>query len=395
MDTTTYPYLIVGGGSAADKAARAIKKQDEQARITIITESTRGPVYRPSLSKDLWLKDDTDLAAQELGTEEFAEIITGTTVSALAPQEHTVTLSDGTKLTYGKLLLATGAAPRPFPGDDTEGVFTYRTAEDFEALRAAVSEGTTVAIVGGGYLASELAAGLTTVGAKVSLSFPGDRLLEHMLPDELTALVTKTYQDEGVTLNPHRRLSSVAPGPTLTFEDGSEEQADLAILALGAQLNTELAEAAGIEFTDGAISVDQHMATSAEDVFAAGDIVTYPDARLGCRRVEHVDHAEKTGRIAGANMVGGATSTDYDYTPIFWSDMFHLGYEAIGDVDTSLQTLERYNEDHTAAVVYYIDTSDEVRGVLLWNTWGQTGTARDLLGLPQPSDLAGIIVPGA
>lgn len=391
---TTYPYLIIGGGSAADKAARAIKKREPDAQTGMISQSQRGPVYRPSLSKDLWIKDDATLDGEELGTEEFAEIITGTTVASISPDDHLVTLADGTDVSYGKLLIATGASPRTFPGADTDGVFTFRTAEDYEALRAAVGEGTTVAIIGGGYIATELAAGLSENGAKVSVSFPGERLLEHMLPSGLTEIVTATYEEHDVQLNPGRRLTKIAPGPTLTFDDGVQEQADVVILGLGATLNTDLAEAAGLEFTDGAISVDQHMATSAPDVFAAGDIVTYPDARLGCRRVEHVDHAEKSGALAGANMVEGESANDYDYTPFFWSDMFDLGYEAIGELDTSHPTLERYNEDRSSAVVYYLSEDDEVRGVLLWNTWGQVKTARDLLGHPQPSDLAGVIAPG-
>lgn len=391
MVTTEHPYVIIGGGVAADKAARAIREREADADIVIYSESRYGPVYRPALSKDLWLGDSPEVASQELGTSEVATVRTGVTVTDLDTDARTVTLDSGETAGYGKLLLATGASPANF-FDEVEGAVLFRTAEDYDALRAAVSEGTRVVIVGGGYIAAEMSAALTAVGADVTVYFPGARLLERLFPPKLLDVIEARYRDKGVTLVPGAFATEVAPGPRLTFRDGQTATADLVLLALGARLNTGLAEKAGLAMVGGAVEVDDHMRTSAVDVFAAGDIANYPDVRLGRRHVEHVDMAERSGSVAGANMAGG--DQVYDYTPIFWSDMFDLGYEAVGELNSSLSMREFYNEDGSSAVVWYLDGEENVRGALLWNTWGKTSVARGLLGAPAPANLAEVIKPG-
>ena len=391
MAPTDQAYVIVGGGVAADKAARAIRERDADADIAIYTESTYGPVYRPALSKDLWIGDKSDLASQDLGTAEVATLHTGVTVTELDTDAKTVTLDSGEVVAYGKLLLATGASSANF-FDDVEGAVLFRTAEDYEALRARVSEGTEIIIVGGGYIATEMAAALATIGAKVTVYFPDTKLLERLFPPKLLDIIEAKYRDKGVTLVPGAFVSEVAEGPTLTFRNGDTVTADLVLLALGARLNTGLAEKAGLTMVDRAVEVDDRMRSSAPDVYVAGDLANYPDVRLGRRHVEHVDQAERTGATAGANMAGG--DEVYDYTPIFWSDMFDLGYEAVGDLNSSLTMREFYNEDDSSAVVWYLDGENNVRGVLLWNTWGKTKVAREYLGKPAPENLGEAIRPG-
>jgi 3-phenylpropionate/trans-cinnamate dioxygenase ferredoxin reductase subunit len=150
---------------------------------------------------------------------------------------------------------------------------------------------------------------------------------------------------------------------------------------------TALAEAGGLTVDDG-IVVDAAMRTSAEDVYAAGDVASYPDVRLGRRRVEHVDHAEKSGELAGRAMAGADAT--YDQTPFFWSDLFDDGYEAIGDLDTRLEVVEDWQGDDEPTdrgVVYYLDEG-RVRGVLLWNVWDSVDDARALIESTQDEPVA-------
>ena len=159
------------------------------------------------------------------------------------------------------------------------------------------------------------------------------------------------------------------------------------MLGLGAQPATTLAEHAGI-FTDrGYVVVDPHLRTSSPDVFAAGDVVLYDDALLGRRHVEHVDHAEASGAVAGANMTRPEEEREeYTHTPLFFSDLFDDGYEAVGRLDSSLEMREVWDEEHRAAVVHYLDEG-VVEGVLLWNTWDSVPAARELIAQSQAGDL--------
>ena len=165
-------------------------------------------------------------------------------------------------------------------------------------------------------------------------------------------------------------------GIGLQLEDGRALEGTGAVVGIGVLPDTALAERAGLTVDDGII-VDASLRTSAEDVYAAGDVASYPDALLGRRRVEHVDNAESMGRVAG-RVMAGADET-YTHTPFFWSDLFDDGYEAIGELSTRLETVEDFaDEDRSAGVVYYLDDG-RVRGVLLWNTWDSVPAAQELI----------------
>ena len=394
-----YDHVIVGGGVAADKAARAIREEAPEASVLIISDVGDGPLYRPGLSKDLWLKAGTTLEDIDLGTTQTgAELLLGTTVTALDPASHTVTTSDDQQIRYGRLLLATGASARRIDTPDDDRIVYYRNADDYRHLRSLVSEGTRVAIVGGGYIASEIAAGLSAVGADVSVHFPNNRLLEQMFPDSITGHLTEVYESKGVSLNSGFRLSSIRAGRRLTLEPetGEAVEADVVVLGLGAIPNVRLAEEAGLEMEQGGVLVDETLQTSAPDVYAAGDIATFEDPLLGRRRVEHMANAERSGDAAGRTMAGNRTG--YRYTPLFWSDLFDDGYEALGETRTSHRVEEVWNDAHDAAVLYYLDR-DRVRGVLMWNTWGAVSKAREVMeaskeGRLPLSELADQITPG-
>lgn len=385
-----YDHVIVGGGVAADKAARAIREVAPEASVLIISDVSDGPLYRPGLSKDLWLKPNAELDSIDLATQENtgAELLLGTKVTAIDPEGHTVTTADGQQVGYGKLLLATGAAARHIGTPDDERIVYYRNADDYRHLRSMVSEGTRVAIVGGGYIASEMAAGLAAVGADVSVHFPGKRILEQMFPDSITGHLSALYESKGINLNGDFFLDSLAAGErlVLTSKAGDEVVADVVVLGLGAAPNIQLAEEAGLTLEMGGVLVDETLATSAPDIYAAGDIVTYDDPILGRRRVEHMAMAERSGDAAGRTMAG--ERTEYRYTPLFWSDLFDDGYEAVGETRTNHRVEEFWNDARTAAVLYYLDDHDVVRGVLLWNTWDSVPRAREVMAASREGKLA-------
>lgn len=394
-----YDHVIVGGGVAADKAARAIREVAPEASVLIISDVSDGPLYRPGLSKDLWLKPGTTLEDIDLGTTQTgAELLLGTTVTAVDPEAHTVTTADGQEVGYGRLLLATGAAARHIDTPDDDRIVYYRSADDYRHLRSLVSEGTRVAIVGGGYIASELAAGLSAVGADVSVHFPEERMLQQMFPDSITGHLKEVYESKGVALNSGFMLSSIRAGERITLESRSGEtvEADVVVLGLGAVPNVGLAQEAGLDMEQGGVAVDESMATSVPDIYAAGDIATFADPILGRRRVEHMANAERSGDAAGRTMAG--SRSEYHYTPLFWSDLFDDGYEALGETRTNHRIEEVWNDARDAAVLYYLD-GDIVRGVLMWNTWGVVPKAREVMeasrdGRLKVSELADQITPG-
>lgn len=395
----SYDHIIVGGGVAADKAARAIREKAPDASVVIISDVGDGPLYRPGLSKDLWLRDDATLEGLYLGTTDTgAQLALNTTVTRIHPDRHAITTAAGEDIGYRRLLLATGAAPRRFDTPDDNRIIYYRSADDYRRLRSLVTEGTRVAVVGGGYIASELAAGLTTAKAEVSIHFPGRRLLEHMFPDSITGHLAEVYESKGVTLNSGFRLATVRAGERLTLipESGGQVEADIVVLGLGAVPNTRLAEEAGLEMAAGGVLVDEVLATSAPDIYAAGDIATFTDPLLGRRRVEHIANAERSGETVGRTMAG--TPTAYRYTPLFYSDLFDDGYEAVGEVRTDHDIVEVWNDAGDAAVLYYL-SDDVVRGVLLWNTWDSVPKAREIMaasreGVLPTTELTEQIAPG-
>jgi 3-phenylpropionate/trans-cinnamate dioxygenase ferredoxin reductase component len=378
LDGKKYDYLIVGGGVAAAAAVGGIREVDDNGSILVLGAEVDGPVYRPDLSKKLWLDEDATLDGTSLLDDQQAELQTSSPVTAIDPAAHTVTVQSGASITYGKLLLATGSTPRMLDLPDSDRVIYYRTAADYRRLRDLVGKDTAVTAVGGGYIGAEIASALTQNDAKVTMIFDEELVQQRIFPKSIAELITKDFTDRGVRLLTEEQVADgTLAGDTVAIQvgDGTSVEAGVVVVGIGVTPRVELAEAAGID-TDNGIVVDDHLRTSASDVYAAGDVAGYDDALLGRRRVEHVDNAEAMGKQAGRNLAGA--DEVYDYTPIFWSDLFDNGYEAVGDLDSRLDTVEDWKDDHSAAVVYYL-RGDVVRGILLWNVWDSTDKARDVI----------------
>jgi 3-phenylpropionate/trans-cinnamate dioxygenase ferredoxin reductase subunit len=359
----------------ADAAARGIRDHDAEGTIGMFGAESHEPYARPPLSKGLWTgKEESSIFR---GTPDLdVEINSGRRIASVDLDAHTATDDAGNVHSYEKLLLATGGTPRRLPGN-ADDVIYYRTLDDYRRLRALAGDGVRAVVVGGGFIGSEIAAALTMNGCTVTIVFPDAGIGARLFPADLSSYVNDYYRDKGVTVLPEERVKQAGSG-AVTTESGSTVEADVVVAGLGIVPATELAEAAGLEVDDGILVDEYGRAGGRDDVFAAGDVARFPVAALGgTRRVEHEDHANTHGRVVGANMAGA--DTPYDHLPFFYSDLFELGYEAVGDVDSRLDTVEHWVERGRKGVVVYVDDDARARGALLWDVWGKVDDARGLI----------------
>jgi NADPH-dependent 2,4-dienoyl-CoA reductase/sulfur reductase-like enzyme len=381
-----YDYLLVGAGMAGDAAAKGIRAGDAGARIGMIGAEPQPPYERPPLTQALW-KGDKQVADIDLGTAgSGAELHPGRRAVSLDRDDRSVGDDHDDVYHYRRLLLATGSTPRrlPFAGDR---VINYRTLDDYLALRRLAVEGARVAVVGGGFIGSELAAALSGIGCKVTMLFPGEAIGAGRYPDGLADFLNQYYRDKGVELRNGVKVVDGRPddsGVDLTFSDGSKARFDVVVAGLGVTPNVELAESARLEVDNG-IVVDAQLRSSDSDIWAAGDVANFFSPALDCRlRVEHENAAISMGHHAGCAMTGD--DAPYTILPFFYSDLFDLGYEAVGRLDARLDIFEDWRTPYREGVVYYLD-GGRVRGVLLWNVWGQVDAARELIARPGPVDM--------
>lgn len=389
---THYQYLIIGGGMTADSAVDGIREMDPDGSIGILTAEEHLPYDRPPLTKGLWKGRPLEKIFRK-SPEKGAEVLTGREAISLDPQARSVRDKEDQDYTYEKLLLATGGSPRrlPFGGDQ---ILYYRTLDDYQNLRKQVEKGLQFAVIGGGFIGSEIAAALRMQGQQVSMVFPEIGIGARLFPADLAEFINNYYREKGVEVLPGELVDGLEKqGEKLSLltKSGRGIPADQVVAGLGIIPNTSLAENAGIEVANG-IVVDEYLRTNQPDIYAAGDVASFYSPDLGKRlRVEHEDNANTMGRAAGRNMAGG--EAPYHHLPFFYSDMFDLGYEAVGDLNSKLETFADWQEQYRKGVIYYLEDG-RVRGVVLWNVWDQVDAARQLIAEPGPfeaKDLQGRI----
>jgi NADPH-dependent 2,4-dienoyl-CoA reductase/sulfur reductase-like enzyme len=377
-----FQYLIIGGGMTADAAVRGIREVDAKGSIGLISSETSSPYKRPPLTKGLWKGDpvqsiwlDTD--------KQNADLRLGRRATAIDLAKKTVVDDRKSSCTYEKLLIATGGKPRrlPFGGGD---FLYYRLFADYEKLRAMADQGKRFAVIGGGFIGSEIAAALAINGRDVTLVFPGPAIGGRVFPPDLGAFLNARYREKGVRLVPDDTVTGSeksGDATTLRTEKGKRIEADAVVVGIGIEPDVELAKAARLPLDNGVL-VDDQLAAAPPDVYAAGDVASFRNPALGKRiRVEHEDNAVTMGRAAGRNMAGA--DEPYDHLPFFYSDLFEFGYEAVGEVDAKLETFADWKEPMREGVVYYLE-GGRVRGVLLWNVWNQVDAARRLIAAKGP-----------
>lgn len=373
-------YLIVGGGMTAASAVNGIRELDKHGTITILSSENQPPYNRPPLSKKLWTgKKKLEDIWRDLPDD--VAFHAGRTAVDLDLDRKIVTDDTGEQYRFEKLLLATGGSPRrlPFGGDN---IIYYRDLDSYRRLRGLAAEHDRFVVIGGGFIGSEIAAALAMQGKQVTMLFPEDGIGARIFPAELASFLNEYYGEKGVTVLAGESVTGLeGSGTDLTVltESGRRIPANGVVAGIGITPNVALAETAGLEVGNGII-VNASLQTSHPDVYAAGDVASFPDPYLDRRRrVEHEDAANSMGRVAGQAMAGGDST--YDYSPMFYSDMFDLGYEAVGLLDSRLETDVAWDEPFHKGVITYIDEG-KVAGVLNWNVWDQVDQARERLGQP-------------
>lgn len=372
-----FDYLIIGGGMTAAAAANGIREVDDEGSIAVVSAEERRPYDRPPLTKALWTGKATtdDIWRDVPGGVTYFE---GRQVAALDREKRQVTDATGDVIGYGKLLLATGGAPRrlPFGG---EHIIYYRDLDSYRRLRDLTQEHDRFAVIGGGFIGSEIAAALAMNDKQVTMLFPESGIGARLFPAGLASYLNDYYAEHGVQVLAGATVTDVegeATELTVVTEKGQRIAVDGVVAGIGIVPNVALAEQAGLTVDNGVL-VDPTLRTSDEHVYAAGDVANFYDYVLDDhRRVEHEDAANSMGRQAGRNMAGAGEP--YEHSPMFYSDLFDHGYEAVGLLDSRLETIADWQEEHEKGVVYYLD-GERVRGVLLWNVWDKVDEARELI----------------
>ena len=383
-----YTYLIVGGGMTGDGACKGIREHDKSGSIGLFAEESHEPYARPPLTKGLWKgKEESSIwrGTPDLGVD----IHTGRKIVSLDLGARSATDDAGESYSYERLLLATGGTPRRF-GSAPDDVIYYRTLDTYHRLRALAGDGVRVTVVGGGFIGSEIAAALAMNDCTVTMVFPDAGIGARVFPPELSAFVNEYYRTKGVDVLPGEKVAEIArageAGLRVTTAGGRSLDSDVVVAGLGIEPRVELAEEAGLSIDDGVLVDEYARVGGHDDVFAAGDVARFPATLLGgLRRVEHENHATTHGRYAGANMAGA--DTPYHYLPFFYSDLFDLGYEAVGDVDSRLETVAEWAEPNRKGVVCYVEEG-KPRGFLLWDVWDKVDAARELIAAGGPVDRA-------
>jgi NADPH-dependent 2,4-dienoyl-CoA reductase/sulfur reductase-like enzyme len=372
-----FKYLIIGGGLAGDAATKGIRELDPDGTIGMISMEPDPPYMRPNLSKGLWKGRPVEKIwrkTQEQGTD----IRLNCKVTQIEPQKKLIRDMDHGEYTYDKLLLATGGTPNHLPYGEGNIIY-FRTFQDYQKLRKLTETGHRFLVIGGSFIGSEIAAALTMVGQQVTMVFPENAISERAFPKDLAKFLNEYYRLKGVEVLSGESVVSVQrEGDRIVAHTGSGRaiEVDGVVAGIGIHPNLDLAKQAGLE-ADNGIIVNEQLQTSQPDIYAAGDAANFFHSALSRRvRVEHEDNAVQMGKIAGRNMAGASEA--YTHIPMFYSDLFDLGYEAVGEIDSKLQTYADWQEPFKKGVIYYLDDG-QVRGVVLWNVWDKTDEARTLM----------------
>jgi 3-phenylpropionate/trans-cinnamate dioxygenase ferredoxin reductase subunit len=367
-----YEHVIVGGGLAGGMVAQEFREQGGDGSVLLVTREPHTPYHRPPLTKG-YLRGETGLDEvymhpEEWWKEQAVDVRTGTEATAIDPSTHTVTLSSGDSVEYGKLVLATGATPRTLP--DT---VVIRTLDDSQALAGRLAAGSGhLGVIGGGFIGVEAAASARMKGWDVTMAVPESVVWEHLFGAEVARYFQRHLEEHGVKVHTG----------TKELPHGSY---DVKLAGIGVTPNTQLAEAAGLAVSNG-VETDEHL-RAGDDVWAIGDIANYQSVVHGKRlRIEHWDVALNQGSYVGRTWAGKEEGP-YSVVPYFFSDIGDwTWFEYVGPGSGRVDV--RGSMDDDDFVAYYLDDDDRVVACLGVNRSDDVEAAKALISEHQAAPAA-------
>ena len=352
-------YLIVGGGMTGDAACRGIREIDPEGAIVLVGEEPHPPYAQAAAVEGA-------LEGQERGHGLARHRGARRRPARRAPHRrarpgaHAKRATTAASATATRSCCSRRAAVRV---GSRSAVTTSSTSA--RSTTTGICERSPigrrgVVVIGGGFIGSEIAAALTLNGCAVTMVFPEPGIGARIFPPSLSAALDDYYRDRGVEVWPASSVTEIERG-RVALSDGRTLEADAVVAGVGIEPNVELAAAAGLPIANGIVVDALGRVGGREDVFAAGDVARFPCPALGGElRVEHEDHAKNHGKQVGANMAGAGEP--YDYLPFFYSDLFDLGYEAVGELDSRLETVIDGDEVGGQMTVYYVDGERRPQG---------------------------------
>jgi 3-phenylpropionate/trans-cinnamate dioxygenase ferredoxin reductase subunit len=396
-------YVIAGAGLAGAKAAETLRSEGFDGPVVLIGDEEERPYERPPLSKDYLAgkaeRETIYVHPENWYADNKVELRLGSPVTAIDRAARQVTLADGSSVGYAKLLLATGSSPRllSVPGADADGVLYLRRASDSDQLKAVLATASRIAVIGAGWIGLEAAAAARTAGVEVTICETAGLPLLRVLGPEVAQVFAGLHREHGVDLRFGVQVEEIATAggraSGVRLADGSRIEADAVIVGVGIIPNAQLAEAAGLEVSNG-IVVDAALRSSDPDIFAAGDVASAYHPLFGRHiRVEHWANALNQPQAAARAMLGQDVS--YDRVPYFYTDQYDLGMEYSGYVSPGGydQVVFRGDKDGREFVAFWLSGGRVLAGMNV-NVWDVNDAIQDLVRGGRPVEEAKLADPG-
>jgi 3-phenylpropionate/trans-cinnamate dioxygenase ferredoxin reductase subunit len=395
-------FVIVGAGLAGAKAAQELRERGFDGRVVLVGSEPERPYERPPLSKD-YLRGESEREKAYVHPDSFyaeqeIELLSGSAVAAIDPGASRVLLDDNRELVYDRLLLTMGAEPRrlPIPGADLEGIHYLRTFADADALRARLEAGSgRVAVVGAGWIGSEVAASARQRGLEVTVIDPLALPNERVFGTEVGSFYRDVHVQNGVEMLLGRGVEAFDGDGAVArvrLSDGAQVECDFAVVGVGVAPRIELARDGGLQVENG-IAVDERLRTSAPNIYAAGDVANAWHPFYGRRiRVEHWANALNQGPAAARSMLGEDVS--YERIPYFFSDQYDVGMEYSGYAESWDEVVLRGDPDAGEGFVAFWLREGRVVAGMNVNVWDVNQHVQELIRTGRLVDPRALADPG-
>ena len=396
--TASERILIIGAGQAGGRAAEALRIAGHTGPITLVGDEPEPPYERPALSKSVLLGDEapesTHIHPRDLWRAKDIELLCGVRAEAIAPASRSVMLSDGKRMDYAQLILATGSRVRPLTGvDDTLGGVHYlRTIADCRRLAQDLLPGRRMVVIGGGFIGLEVASSAAKLGLKVTVVERQPSLLERALPSEIAAAIERMHVARGVEVRLGATVSALQAGSSVAsvvLGDGTGIPAEVVVIGIGIIPNTELAESAGAASADGVVT-DEYGRTNVEGIWAAGDVTSHYNPVLGRRvRLESWQNAQNQAIAVARNVVDAIGTAGkpvaYAEVPWFWSDQHGVNIQMVGMAVPGARTVWRGDPAAGRAIAFSM-VDERIVCATAFNAGGEIRFARKLIETRAPVD---------